>query len=842
MSSTNSEARTPRCRDRGPRLALTLTALAALVAPATGCLVGAHGWPDEGDAATAGESASDGDEPRYTATIRWTADGVPHVLADDFASAGYGLGYAFAKDHTCTLADQVIKVRGERARFLGPGTLDKHINSDFGHLALDILGRADAALAGLDASTRDAVDGYVAGYNRHLAEVGPDGIGGWCEGAEWLRPITARELVAYHLTLGMVASSSQVIEFIATAAPPGSADAAPGRPISELGAARQSGLGSNGWALGKEKSASGRGMVLGNPHFPWLGELRLWESHVTIPDQVNVYGAALLGVPAINIGFNENVGWTHTFSQLGQRLTIYAVDLVPGEPTRYYYGDEIRDFTTKEYTIAVKQDDGALVDNTRTLYSSHYGPIINVLGFGWNEMQAATYRDANLTNDKLIPLVLEMNRAADLEAFKRAFSETKGMPWAHTMAADKHGATWYIDASATPNLRPETVQGWLDSLEVAGIPRLVFEEVGVMLISGSDPLNEWVEEPGARDPGLIPHDRLPALDRDDYVFNANDSHWLSNLAAPLVGYPATHGRERVPQSLRTRSNLQALTAVGEGTYAGADGKYSLEELQAAVFGNTSVAVDLLLSDVVARCQGVEAVDLEGEKIFIDEACALLAGWNGRVDLDSVGALVWREFMGSYSGAARLDRGLLFGVAFDPDDPLATPHTLNPAPPPEEGEDNALKHLAMAVRSLGEAGVALDATLRDTQYADFGGVRYPIHGGAHAEGVLNQVFHSVLQTSSEPHPSRGEVINATTDLTDEGYALNYGSSFVMAMEYTDEGPRARTILTYGQSEDPESPGFGATFDAFANKQWRDVRFTEADIASDPGLVTVELSGD
>ncbi len=821
-------------------LAVSSASLVALAC--AGCLTGPYGWPDEemNDSSTGEVETTAEAEARYHATIRWTADNVPHVTAESYGDAGFGLGYAFARDHACTLADQVLKVRSERARYLGPGYLDKHINSDLGHLVLDIMGKADATLATLDEDTRATIEGYTAGYNAYLEEVGPGAIKGWCAGADWIKPMEVRDLVAYHLSLGMVASSSQVAEFIATATPPGMGDQLPGKPPSDLGVAKNSGFGSNGWGIGKDKSAGGRGMVLVNPHFPWLGELRLWESHITIPGELNVYGAGLLGVPGINMGFNEHVAWTHTFSQMGQRMTIYSLDLVPGEPTKYYYGDEVREMTSQDYSISVKQDDGSISELSRTLYRTHYGPVLNVLGFGWNEALAATYRDANLNNDKLIPMVLEMNRARSMEEFKAAFSSTKGMPWAHTMSADDQGEAWYIDASATPNLSQETVDGWVTALGEASFSRLVYEEAGVMLIDGSDPNNEWVEEPGARSPGLVPHDRLPALSRTDYVCNANDSHWLTNAAQPLEGYPATHGFERTPQSVRTRTNLDILTASGEGTFAGPDGKFTLDELADAVLGNTSIATELLLEDVIARCQGEDLIELDNETYSIADACVALAGWDGRADLDSVGALVWREFLGSYSEAQREDSGALFSVGFDPDDPVATPNTLKSAP--DEGADEVLRHLARAVRALADAGVPVDATLREQQYTYLlGGERFPVHGAAHAEGVMNQVFHSILQTSSEAHPARGEVINAATDLTDEGYPLNYGSSFLMVTEFTDDGPRAKAILTYGQSEDPDAADYGHEMEAFANKQWREVRFREADIAADPALVTLEVAG-
>src|SRR5215510_9306054 len=66
----------------------------------------------------------------YDVTIRRDGHGVPHIVAADYGSLGYGEGYAFAQDHACTLADQVLRARGERARYFGRGEGGVHLASD----------------------------------------------------------------------------------------------------------------------------------------------------------------------------------------------------------------------------------------------------------------------------------------------------------------------------------------------------------------------------------------------------------------------------------------------------------------------------------------------------------------------------------------------------------------------------------------------------------------------------------------------------------------------------------------------------------------------------------------
>ena len=96
---------------------------------------------------------------------------------------------------------------------------------------------------------------------------------------------------------------------------------------------------SNGWGLGADRSTTGGGLLLANPHFPWEGELRFWENHLTIPGELNVYGVGLTGLPGVQIGFNDAVAWTHTVSA-GHRFTLYRYDLDPTDPTTYLVDGE----------------------------------------------------------------------------------------------------------------------------------------------------------------------------------------------------------------------------------------------------------------------------------------------------------------------------------------------------------------------------------------------------------------------------------------------------------------------------------------------------------------------
>ena len=72
------------------------------------------------------------------------------------------------------------------------------------------------------------------------------------------------------------------------------------------------------------------------------------------------------------------------------------------------------------------------------------------------------------------------------------------------------------------------------------------------------------------------------------------------------------------------------------------------------------------------------------------------------------------------------------------------------------------------------------------------------------------------------------------------ACTNGSSFVMVVGFTDAGPRARAVLTYGESGDPQSPHFSDQTELFSRKPWRDILFSDKDIAADKQLRTTVVT--
>ena len=238
------------------------------------------------------------------------------------------------------------------------------------------------------------------------------------------------------------------------------------------------------------------------------------------------------------------------------------------------------------------------------------------------------------------------------------------------------------------------------------------------------------------------------VQRDDYVFNANDSFWVPSAEFTLTGpYTILNGEQGTPLSMRTRQNAAVLGAANATGLAGPDGLFDADEVKTAAFENSGRTAVLLRAAAVAACRATPIVDvpdllatdgtvsLPAASVDLTEACDVLAGWDGIYDLDRSGPMIWRETMGRFDNAAFENAGPLFDDAFDPTRPTLTPSVpaANTAP--------LLQAMARAVQTITTAGFALDTTLGASQFTERSETRISIHGGTSVDGVTNIVTWS-----------------------------------------------------------------------------------------------------
>ena len=732
-----------------------------------------------------------------SAEIRRTTFGVPHIHAADERGLGYGIGYAYAQDNLCLLANEVVTVNGERSKYFGPQalTLEQRDN-----LASDVffnwLNTPEAVAAFWQAQTpevRDLIEGYVAGYNRQLSE--RKHLPAECDNAS-VRSITPEDLVKLTRRLLVEGGVGQFAEALVAAAPPQTTAQVETRAGQfKIAAERMQRFaldrGSNAVAIGSERSQTGRAMLLANPHFPWVGGMRFYEMQLTIPGKLNVMGAALPGLPVINIGFNQHMAWTHTVDT-SKHFTLYRLQLDPKDSTRYLLDGQSKPLTKQTVTVNVKQADGSVQPVSRVIYSSVFGPIVQWPGkLDWNDHTAFSLRDANVQNDRVLQQWYSMNQANSLDALQASVSQIQGIPWVNTLAVDDKGQALYMNASVVP---------YVDAAKLAACsdPRAGLE---MILLDGSRSACAWTIDPSAAQAGIYPASKLPHMRRNDYVQHANDSAWMANPAAPQTGFSPLISQDSQPLGLRARFALQRL---------GQPGRLSVEDLQGMVMDNQVYLAGQVMPDLLKVCEGASAAD----KATLTQVCTSLKAWDQQANLNSgIGLVHFQNIM-----LPLLEVENVWRVPFDPADPQHTPRGLDLEQPAVlEAVRTALLASAAAVT---EAGLSADVTWGDIQQVSSGTQHTPIHGGPAMLGVYNAM------QSVAGEGAKREVVS--------------GTSYLQTVTFDEHGPQAQGVLAFSISSDPASSHSQDQTRAFSNKQWQTLPFTEAQIKADPNYQRVQIT--
>lgn len=724
-------------------------------------------------------------------SVRRTSHGVVHITAGTYRGLGYGLGFSYASDNLCQLADQVVTARGLRSRFFGG---DNAASDTFMRTELSDK-RVTAMFAATSQPARDLIRGFVAGYNRYLATITPAKRDPACGAAAWLMPIRVTDV--YRMIAAKAGSEARFAAAIADARPDGPTQISQNEESRTPQPAAEA---SNGWAFGKETTANGRGLLLANPHFPWAGENRFYQLHLTIPGKLDVMGATIAPIPVVAIGFNKDVAWTHTVSPAA-RFTLFRLDLDPTNPKRYFVDGHRMRISRQTVSFPVKGKDGRLHHERHVVYETIYGPIVTSaeLGFKWGDGHAYALADVNRDNVGQIDTWLAYAQAKSVEDIKRVSASSVALPWLTTEAADRNGDVLFGDFSRSPNVDA----AFLRDCQLTNAP------AHLVILDGSRSRCNWTHQANALP--YIAGSALPSVERADYVANSNGSYWLVNDAVRLSRAAPLFGGYATEQNFRTRMGLTEIRAQLD---AGASRKvrpFNQDVVEHILFSDRNYAAVAFLDDVLALCRAPGSIG----NAKLAQACAVLAAWDRRNTVASRGAVLFREF---WENAAEIPN--LFSVPFSAEDPVNTPRGLRVDDPAVAGKlRQALLH---AVDKLQANSVPLDRPLGEVQGVVRNGERIPVPGGLSAEGVLNSM--------------------QTTPLGPTGYTPVHGTSYIQIVGFDDTGPVTRGLLAYGQSTDPRSPWFSDQTQMFAQGDLYHLPFTEAEIVADPGFQAVAVPDD
>lgn len=366
---------------------------------------------------------------------------------------------------------------------------------------------------------------------------------------------------------------------------------------------------SNVFAVGPDRSASGRPLLANDPHLPLTNPNPLHVVHLTVPGVLDAAGAAVPGMPMIVSGRNHDVAWGLT-ALSADVMDVYADTLSrDGHSVRWNGGwTALREEPfTMRYSVLGFFD--IPVPGRKRVYDPH-GPVV-VMDRGRGIALSVHWAgsDSSITLESL--LGIERSRSA---AEVAARVRTLVTPCMNFVAADVSGHVIYQAAGA--------------------VPRRGFDP-GPGLLPG-DGKHEWA--------GLIPPDQMPAWDvpGDGFVVNCNNTPVGPDKA--LDAWPRfdwAHDRARRITSLLAaspREDEKSLAAIQNDVHSLDAGR----------------ALPLLL-----RCADSLSAPLNDRE---HAALALLRRWDRDARRDQVGATLYWSWYRVFQRRSKLDGLTGFTVA------------------------------------------------------------------------------------------------------------------------------------------------------------------------------------
>ncbi|MGW8265469.1 MAG: acylase [Longimicrobiales bacterium] len=543
-----------------------------------------------------------GCRPEPRTEILWDTYGVPHIFALTTEDLFQAHGWAQMEAHGNLVLSLYGQARGRAAEYWGEDYLD----SDIQVRIRGIPERAQAWYLTQDAEMYEYLQAFTRGMNDYAREH-PEKL---AEEMRAVLPVEPADVLAHFLrTVHYTFVSGPGV--ISRSLREGLLEETLGEPV----------LGSNAWAIGPTRSASGNALLLLNPHLPWSDLYTWFEAHLVGPE-FDAYGANLVGLPLLTLGFTDRLGWTHTVNTF-DGSDVYELTL---RGDGYLFDGEIRTFDTKEDTLLVNTGSGGARTHLLTILHSLHGPVL-----GKGNGKAYAVRVAGLDESGVFRQYFDMLRARDLDAFQQAVSALQ-MPMFTTMYADRDGHILHLFNGRVPRRALGDVAYWAgvipgDVSETLWSEYHTYEELPRVL----DPASGWLQ-------------------------NANDPPWTTTF--PEAIDPEDYPPYMAPRFMHPRAQRSARMLLE-------DEAITFEEMVAYKHSTRMELADRLLDDLVRAAHASGRTKAQA-------GARILEAWDRSANAESRGAVLfmyWAQLISSRTG------GNPFATPWDADDPMATPEGI-----------------------------------------------------------------------------------------------------------------------------------------------------------------------
>lgn len=519
--------------------------------------------------------------------ISWDTYGVPHIKAANIEDLFFAQGWAQMRNHANLITELYGVSRGKGAEYWGKDHLQNDVlvqTMGFGELA-DEWERLQ------DPEVKIIFNSFVSGMNAY-ANAHPEAID---EKNRTILPLTTKDVNMHSMYVIFT-------RFIG------------GR---DLGRVQQwSEMGSNAYAIGPKRSASGNAMLVQNPHLPWAGEFLFFESQLDLNGK-KMYGTTLVGLPGIAIGFNENLGWSHTNNIIDNADT-YELELKDGG---YLLDGERKDFEAASKKINVKEKDGSMITMEIPVMKTVHGPVIKT-----TEEKVLALRLVGLDRPNMLLQWWRMINSSNFNEFESALKLAQ-IPFWNVMYADKDGEIFFLSNGLVP-VRSSGDWAYWDRV-----------------IPGGKSADVWT--------GVHPYTDLPKVRNPEngWLQNSNDPPWTSTI--PMSLDPADFPPYMAPQYMDFRSQRSARMILE-------DESITFQELINYKHDTRLELADRILDDLFAA---VDASDSEKAKA----AKLVLEKWDRKAEVESKGTALFYNWARKF-GLANAN----FSMGWDIKNPNLTP--------------------------------------------------------------------------------------------------------------------------------------------------------------------------
>ncbi len=436
------------------------------------------------------------------------AAGVPHVYADSLKDAYFVQGYIHARERAFQMELQRRVGQGKLAEIFGPQALpaDRFLRK------LGLWQRAIRLWPDLDRDVQTLLMIYARGVNHGLQRLRPlechllgcviepwtalhslmwTQVMAFDMGSNW-----EAEWVRWELTRKLGSDGARRHHLEQPHDLPSASGPAAGSAMKELWddyqAAREVldqwvnwGGGSNAWAVGPQRSASGKALLASDPHVLAKVPSTWYEVHLEIPD-LQLYGVSMPGVPGIVIGQNQHFGWGITNSYVDtQDLVLERI-----EGNRVLRPDGFIDLIRREERINVRGAKPSL----ETVLETDSGPLL----FHDAEGTAVSMRWTGFSGqDTTLRAWFKLLHCQSVQQAQQALQEWQN-PVLNFVLADTQGNIGYQLAGKVP-VRHESYgilpqagwekQGaWVDWVPPAELPSVYNPECGYVVSANHAPV------------------------------------------------------------------------------------------------------------------------------------------------------------------------------------------------------------------------------------------------------------------------------------------------------------------------------------------------------------------